>query len=63
MGAAELVERLTNLIQEQADIIRELADALSQLGAAAELDEKMMAAELERAAALCLSDKYIKEVP
>lgn len=63
MGAAELVERLTNLIQEQADIIRELSDALSQLGAAAELDEKMMAAELERAEALYLSDKYIKEVP
>ena len=49
MTAAELIERLTSLVKEQADIIQAQADALAQLGAAAELDERMEAAAKERA--------------
>lgn len=49
MTAAELIERLTSLVKEQADIIQAQADALAQLGAVAELDERMEAAVKERA--------------
>lgn len=45
MTAAEIISRLTVLVKEQADIIKEQADALAQLGAAAELDDKIEAAE------------------
>lgn len=48
MTAAELIERLTAIVVEQADIIRAQADALAQLGAAAELDERVAAAEAAR---------------
>lgn len=50
MSAAELIARLTELVKQQADIIQEQAEALAQLGAAAELDEKIRAAAQERAA-------------
>lgn len=49
MTAAELTERLTALVKEQADIIKAQADALSQLGAVEGLTEKMEAAAAERA--------------
>lgn len=48
MTAAELIERLTALVKEQADIIRLQADALTQLGSVEGLDEVIRAAELER---------------
>ena len=48
MTAAELIERLTSLVKEQADIIRLQADALAQLGSVEELDELIRAAELKR---------------
>lgn len=50
MTAAELIERLTYLVQFQADIIKAQADALAQAGAVAELEERMEAAARERAA-------------
>lgn len=49
MTAAELIERLTTLVKEQADIIKVQADALAQLGAVEGLTGKMEAAALERA--------------
>ena len=52
MTAAEPIERLTALVKEQADIIKEQADALAQLGAVAELDDKIEAAARERAEVL-----------
>lgn len=52
MTAAETIERLTALVKEQADIIKEQADALAQLGAVAELDDKIEAAARERAEVL-----------
>lgn len=48
MTAAELVARLTGLVKEQADIIKAQADALAQLGAVADIEEKMAAATTER---------------
>lgn len=48
MTAAELVARLTSLVKEQADIIQAQADALAQLGAVADIEEKMEAAAAER---------------
>lgn len=42
MTAAELVARLTGLVKEQADIIKAQADALAQLGAVADIEEKMV---------------------
>lgn len=48
MTAAELVERLTGLVKEQADIIKAQADALAQLGAVADMEERMEAAATER---------------
>lgn len=42
MTAAELVARLTGLVKEQADIIQ------AQLGAVADIEEKMEAAAAER---------------
>ena len=48
MTAAELVARLTGLVKEQADIIKAQADALAQLGAVADIEEKMAAAATER---------------
>lgn len=45
MTAAETIERLTALVKEQ-------ADALAQLGAVAELDDKIEAAARERAEVL-----------
>lgn len=48
MTAAETIDRLTELVKAQADIIKEQADALAQLGAVAELDEKIEAAARER---------------
>lgn len=48
MTAAELVSRLTGLVKEQADIIQAQADALAQLGAVADIEEKMAAAATER---------------
>lgn len=48
MTAAELIERLTALVKEQADIIRLQADALAQLGSVEGLDEAVRAVELER---------------
>lgn len=48
MTAAELLERLTGLVKEQADIIKAQADALAQLGAVADMEEKMEAAAAER---------------
>lgn len=48
MTAAELVSRLTGLVKEQADIIKAQADALAQLGAVADIEEKMAAAATER---------------
>ena len=48
MTAAELVARLTGLVEEQADIIKAQADALAQLGAVADIEEKMAAAATER---------------
>lgn len=52
MTAAELIERLTALVKEQADIIKVQADALAQLGAVEGLNEKMQAAARERAEVL-----------
>ena len=52
MTAAELIERLTALVKEQADIIKTQADALAQLGAVEGLDGKIEAAASERAALL-----------
>lgn len=52
MTAAELIERLTALVKEQADIIKTQADALAQLGAVEGLDGKIEAAASERAAIL-----------
>lgn len=48
MTAAELVARLTGLVKERADIIKAQADALAQLGAVADIEEKMAAAATER---------------
>lgn len=47
MSQTELIERLTALVQEQADIIRIQADALAQLGAVVE-EERMANAAQER---------------
>lgn len=52
MTAAELIERLTDLVKLQADIIQEQAAALAQLGAVDGLDEKAEAAAQERVAIL-----------
>lgn len=49
MTAAELIDRLTALVKEQADIIRLQADALAQLGSVEGLDEAVQAAAHERA--------------
>lgn len=48
MSTAELIARLTGLVKEQADIIKAQADALAQLGAVADIEEKMEAAAAER---------------
>lgn len=47
MSWAELTERLTSLIVEQADIIKTQADALAQFGAVEGLDERIRQAEDE----------------
>lgn len=49
MTAAELIERLTLLVQEQADIIKAQADALAQFGAVEGLEERVLSAAQERA--------------
>ncbi len=49
MSEAELIERLTALVKEQADIIEALATALAQLGMVAELGDRMEAAAKELA--------------
>lgn len=48
MSNGELINRLAALAKEQADIIAALADALAQLGAVADIEEKMEAAAAER---------------
>lgn len=48
MTSAELIERLTALVKEQADIIRIQSEALAQLGSVEGLDEKVEIAALER---------------
>lgn len=48
MTAFELIERLSYIVQEQADIIRIQAAALEQVGAIAELDERLTAVEKMR---------------
>lgn len=48
MSGMELVERLTGLVKEQADIIRAQANALAQIGAVADIEEKMAEAATER---------------
>lgn len=48
MTSAELIERLTALVKEQADIIHIQAEALAQLGSVEGLDEKVESAALER---------------
>lgn len=50
MTAAELIERLTALVKEQADIIKAQADALAQFGAAEELESKIEVTAREMAA-------------
>lgn len=48
MTAAEIIDRLTELVKLQADIIRDQADALSQLVAVDGLDERIACADRER---------------
>ena len=48
MTTIELIDRLSALIEDQAEIIRLQAVALAQLGSVKGLDEKIRAAESER---------------
>ena len=59
MTAAELVARLTGLVKEQADIIKAQADALAQLGAVADIEEKMAAAAMQTSQVLLQRSAYL----
>jgi len=57
--AAELVARLTGLVKEQADIIKAQADALAQLGAVADIEEKMAAAAMQTSQVFLQRSAYL----